>query len=123
MAGNQFFSQYPQSYQMPPQQPLFPQPQGNVYFINNSVEVANVPMGGGISVAICMNEGVMYVKSLQNGQPTFMAYSIIPYLKDDSNQQESKPQLEEKVDKIESKLVELEKLLTRLKGGNLSDLL
>ena len=26
----------------------FPQPQGNVYFINNSLEVANNPMGAGI---------------------------------------------------------------------------
>ena len=32
-------------------QPLFPQPQGNVYNINSTLEVANVPVGAGISVA------------------------------------------------------------------------
>ena len=26
----------------------FPQPQGNVYLINNSLEVSNVPMGSGL---------------------------------------------------------------------------
>ena len=35
-------------------QPLFPQPQGNVYNINSTLEVANVPVGAGISVALCM---------------------------------------------------------------------
>lgn len=27
---------------------FFPQPQGNVYIINNSMEIANIPVGGGI---------------------------------------------------------------------------
>lgn len=31
-------------------QPLFPQPQGNVYNINSTLEVANVPVGAGIKV-------------------------------------------------------------------------
>lgn len=30
-------------------QPLFPQPQGNVYNINSTLEVANVPVGAGMS--------------------------------------------------------------------------
>ena len=47
-------------------QPLFPQPQGNVYNINSTLEVANVPVGAGISVALCLNEGVMYIKTMQN---------------------------------------------------------
>lgn len=37
-------------------QPLFPQPQGNVYNINSTLEVANVPVSGGMSVALCLNE-------------------------------------------------------------------
>ena len=38
-------------------QPLFPQPQGNVYNINSTLEVANVPVGAGISVALCLTVG------------------------------------------------------------------
>ncbi len=60
-------------------QPLFPQPQGNVYNINSTLEVANVPTGAGISVALCLNEGFMYIKTMQNGNPMFWAYRIIPY--------------------------------------------
>ena len=36
---------------------LFPQPQGSVYMINNSLEVANIPIGAGLSFAYCANEG------------------------------------------------------------------
>lgn len=60
-------------------QPLFPQPQGNVYNINSTLEVANVPVGAGISVALCLNEGFMYIKTMQNGNPLFWAYRIEPY--------------------------------------------
>ena len=40
-------------------QPLFPQPQGNVYNINSTLEVANVPVGAGMSIALCLPENVM----------------------------------------------------------------
>ena len=58
---------------------FFPQSQGGVYLINNSLEVANVPIGAGISVALCMNEGVMYIKGMQGGMPSLMTYRISPY--------------------------------------------
>jgi hypothetical protein len=45
-------------------QPLFPQPQGNVYNINSTLEVANVPVGAGVSVALCLPENVMYIKTM-----------------------------------------------------------
>lgn len=60
-------------------QPLFPQPQGNVYNINSTLEVANVPVSAGMSVALCLNEGFMYIKTMQNGNPMFWAYKILPY--------------------------------------------
>ena len=65
--------------QNPQIQPLFPQPQGNVYTINSTLEVANVPVGAGISVALCLQEGYMYIKTMQNGNPLFWAYKITPY--------------------------------------------
>lgn len=44
---NQYSSNY--SYQ---QAQYFPQPQGNAYIVDNSLEVANIPMGTGISVIL-----------------------------------------------------------------------
>ena len=39
---------------------MFLTPQGNVYIVDSALEVANVPMGTGISVAICPTEHEMY---------------------------------------------------------------
>lgn len=36
-------------------QPLFPQPQGNVYNINSTLEVANVPVGAGTTTYPLLN--------------------------------------------------------------------
>lgn len=72
-------------------QPLFPQPQGNVYNINSTLEVANVPVGAGVSVALCLPENVMYIKTMQNGNPLFYPYKITPFTNEQS-QQEEKPQ-------------------------------
>ena len=66
-------------------QPLFPQPQGNVYNINSTLEVANVPVGAGVSVALCMPENTMFIKTMQNVNPMFYPYKILPY----SNEAES----------------------------------
>lgn len=61
------------------QQPMFPQPNGNIYVISNSLEVANVPAGAGITAALCTNENLLYLKTIQNGTPTFLAYKLSPY--------------------------------------------
>lgn len=78
--ANQYLPHYtpttPPSYQ--PQQ-FFPQPQGNVYLINNSLEVANIPVGAGMSFAYCSSEGLLYIKALQNGNPIFLTYRMLPY--------------------------------------------
>ena len=57
--------------QNPQIQSLFPQPQGNVYTINSTLEVANVPIGADISVALYLQEGYMYIKTMQNRNPLF----------------------------------------------------
>ena len=96
-------------------QPLFPQPQGNVYNINSTLEVANVPVGAGISVALCLNEGVMYIKTMQNGNPMFWAYRILPY---DSEQKNSPPEessnkeenpLAAQFEQVDNRFIKLEK--------------
>ena len=58
---------------------MFPQAQGNVYTIQNSMEVANVPLSGQCSVAICVPENLLYIKTIQNGAPTLSTYTITPY--------------------------------------------
>lgn len=93
----------------PSAQQFFPQPQGNVYSINNTLEVANVPAGSGITVALCIPEELMYVKSIQNGQPMFLAYKLIPYVEEEKTN--SDPVLEDRVARLEEKIVELIKEL------------
>lgn len=75
MAGPQYnFSQY-QQYNS---QPMFPQPSGNAYFINNSLEVANIPVGAGMSAVLCLPENLLYIKSMQNGMPMLLGYKLNP---------------------------------------------
>lgn len=83
-------------------QPLFPQPQGNVYNINSTLEVANVPVGAGISVALCMPENTMFIKTMQNGNPMFYPYKIMPY----SNEAESQPQKSDPVTDLTAQVEE-----------------
>lgn len=64
-----------QPYQMTQ---YFPQPQGSIYMIGNSSEVANVPVGVGLSAAICLREGLIYLKTIQNGSPMLLSYKLSP---------------------------------------------
>lgn len=105
-------------------QPLFPQPQGNVYNINSTLEVANVPVGAGISVALCLNEGVMYIKSMQNGNPLFWVYKIEPYNDSPKNEAAAQeeatsqyPNYDERFLKIEKQIDEIQTNLKNQKGG------
>ena len=85
--GQNQYSPYQQVQQI---QQMFPQPQGSVYAINTPIEVGNVPIGStGLSVAICFNEQLMYIKSFQNGNPVLMAYRVTPYTKEESPAQTS----------------------------------
>lgn len=96
----------------------FPQPQGNVYLVNNSLEVANVPMGAGLSMVLCPSEGTMYLKTLQGGAPTLIVYSIAPY--------EQKPEETPAHDygaEIAELKAQIEALSKKVKGGSFSELL
>lgn len=111
-----FQAQYQQIQQM------FPQPQGSVYSINSPLELGNVPIGStGLSVVLCLNEDVMYIKSFQNGSPVIMAYRVAPYQKEQSPLSTSTPaanttpnasttipnQFEERLTKLESLVAQL----------------
>lgn len=101
-------SPYPNTRQI---QEMFPQPQGSVYQINSPMEVGNVPIGStGLSVAICFQDEVMYIKSFQNGVPIIMPYRVVPYNKEEEPPAQKEMQLastEERLDKIEKILLNL----------------
>lgn len=111
----------PQANNYPPQgpqqqmmnqnvQPLFPQPQGNVYNINSTLEVANVPVGAGISVALCMAENTMFIKTMQNGNPMFYPYKILPF----ANEVEQASQTQKTPNQLEDFAAQLQSCSDRI---------
>ena len=62
----------------PVTQPIFPQPSGNVYFVNNNLEVANIPIGAGMSAVLCLPENLLYIKTMQNNMPMLLGYKLSP---------------------------------------------
>lgn len=116
-----------QQYQPTPQyggfrpiQEMFPQPQGSVYAINSPVDIGNVPIGStGLSVAICFEEQLMYIKSFQNGAPVIMAYSIAPYSNGKKEPEKAAaPSFEERLSRIEQMLTKQQE-----SGGKFDELL
>ena len=95
--------------------PMFMQPQGSLYIIDNSLELANVPMGAGISVAICPNESLVYLKMYQNGSPQVAAYTLVPYEK-----KEPESQLDSAYKEIIQRLESLEEKIEK-KGGKVNE--
>lgn len=62
------------------QNSIFLQPQGNVYFVSNKLEAGNLPFTqNGVSVGICFEEGLMYLKGLQNGNQILSIYDLSPH--------------------------------------------
>lgn len=90
---------------------MFPQPQGNVYVIQNSLEVANIPAGAGITAALCLQENLLYMKSMQNGTPMFLAYKLIPY----TDSPKTSTEATTSTLSLEDRIIELEKQVATLK--------
>ena len=110
------YGQQPTTYNYQQIQQMFPQPQGSVYAINTPTEIGNVPIGStGLSVAICFNEQLMYIKSFQNGNPVIMAYRVTPYTKEENPQV---PTHTQSVSPLEERIAKLENLLTNLTNTN-----
>ena len=108
----------PQYYQQTPQ--LFATPQGNVYFINNSLEIANIPMGTGFSAALCLSEKLLYLKTLQNGNPMLLVYNLEPYKNNEENNENDSIELILK--KYDERLSDLEKRINKIiNGGKLNE--
>ena len=92
-------------------QQMFPQPQGSVYSINTPAEIGNVPIGStGLSIALCLNDQIMYIKSFQNGAPVVMAYKISPFQKEEpptTSAPEPQPELASRLQSLEEKMDKL----------------
>lgn len=104
------------------QQSIFMQPIGNIYGLNSSTEVGNIPIGAGVSVGLCLPEGVMYMKSMQNSGPVLLAYKLSPLETQTQVQQKPKDEsskFEELLKKYDAKINELEQRLAQpiQKGG------
>lgn len=108
-------------YYAPQQQPMFPQPNGNVYVIQNSLEVANIPAGAGITLALCLGENLLYIKSMQNGVPSFLAYKIAPYNEGPQPQNSTNTSTNNETSDLEARVNALEQKLKTLLGGNNND--
>lgn len=107
---------YHQTYQTPQ---YFPQPQGNVYMVNSSLEVSNIPIGSNLTMILCPSEETMYLKSLQNGSPCMMAYKITPYENKVPYTQPDEPNYEERFKRLEEQIESLKK---QMSGGKISEL-
>ena len=97
---------------------MFLTPPGNVYIVDSALEVANVPMGTGMSVAICPTENLMYLKMYQNGAPTISAYTLAPYEQPTNN-----ANIEKVLQNITQRLEKIEKSISSKKEDKLSELL
>lgn len=100
-------------YQNTISQPIFPQPSGNVYFVNNNLEVANIPIGAGMSAVLCLPENLLYIKTMQNNMPMLLGYKLSP-LEPSAQSPDStstdlaaEPQSAPNNEKFEEKLLEL----------------
>ena len=71
--------QQPMMQQQPqlPAQQFFAQPSGQLFSINNSNELQNIPVQEGtISAIINPNENMLYLKTLQNGKHLVLDYQL-----------------------------------------------
>ena len=56
---------------------IFPQSQGNVYFLNTAQEINNIPIANnGVSIGLALQEGVLYLKAMQNGNIILNGYKL-----------------------------------------------
>jgi hypothetical protein len=100
---------------------MFPQPQGSVYTINSPLDIGNVPIGStGLSVAICIPDNLMYIKSFQNGQPAIMVYRISPFQTEGKETEISAPTPVAAND-VNTRLLALEQKIDQLVSGGKFD--
>ena len=71
-----------------------------------------------------MNEGFMYIKTMQNGNPMFWAYRIVPYDNTNSNQQaqdkninsEQNINISEQLEQYNNRVIKLEEQVNNIQN-------
>ena len=97
---------------------LFPQPIGSVYSLNTASDIGNIPTGMGASVGLCLNEGVLYIKTLQNGSPMLLGYKLNPMgLNDSEIDSEENEKINHILQSFDNRFTELEKQLVKIKNN------
>ena len=95
---------------------LFPQPIGNVYNLNTANDIGNIPTGANPSVGLCLNESLLYIKTLQNGSPMLLGYKLTPLgAPTDENTSEDTEKIRNILHSFDNRFTELEKQVIRLK--------
>lgn len=107
-------------YQRVSPQIFLPSPQGIVYFINNSLEIVNVPINAGLSVVLCLPEECCYIKTIQNGEQVTLKYKLTP--QEIKEKEEPEDTFASVLKNFDERLKNIEKSLNN-KGGRLDELL
>ena len=81
-------------------------------------------MGLGVSVALCLNENLLYIKGMNNNnEPTLISYTLTPFQnassKSSASNQAEEPSVLERLEALEKEV----STLKTSKGGNLSELI
>lgn len=97
----------PQQYT---QQFVFPQPIGNVYNLNSSTDIGNIPAAANVTVGLCLNENLLYVKTLQNGMPSLLSYRLSP-LEGQPVSQQTEVQKSDDYTQLVGRIEKIEKML------------
>lgn len=106
----QYPNQYQNQYQMPSfNQKNLLQPVGQVFIINNSSELSTIPIIGTMSVVVCFNENLMYIKTIQNGMPTTLSYKMNEESVNEKTEEKKNNESETLLKDIVSRLEILEK--------------
>ncbi|MEE3325639.1 MAG: hypothetical protein VZR33_09925 [Methanosphaera sp.] len=99
---------------------LFPQPVGNVYNLSAANEIGNIPMGSGLSVGLCLAENILYIKSLQNGNPMLLGYRLTPLENAVSDNEIDGDKIKEVFKQFNERLATLEENYNKIKGGKIN---
>lgn len=113
-------SMYPAAGASMVNQPYYPTPQGAIYFINNVQDLNNIPMSNGISAFMCLSDDKVYLRSMQNGVPSVIEYTMHTEF---ASTNEKDSDLSKRLAAIEARLAQLEKPEPIKKGGSLDGLL
>ena len=119
---NQFLNQnnfQPFQQQMPQQ--FFSQPQGALYVLNNLSELNTIPTGLGVSAAISLKDNMLYLKTIQNGNPITLSYRLSMLNGEEGNNSSQTDENSKKIfailDEYDSRLKKIEEALSNKKKG------